>query len=168
MGLQFAFTGLMKKHLHSISSSDASFSRDLLASLLGGASAAIFVSPVEHVCYFILVTWSTNATLGDDSAANSRQSHRKHSRSHLAESGHLPRTVGHCREGLYLWYVPNHNTCNAHHCLVVGMLGVTPGLQDLLIHHHKVSEESASLCASIIGGALAALPSHPFDVIKTW
>ena len=50
---------------------------------------------------------------------------------------------------------------------VAGMLGVTPLVQDLLTKHNNLSENQAGFYASLIGGCVAALPSHPLDIIKT-
>jgi len=51
---------------------------------------------------------------------------------------------------------------------VVGMLAATPRIQHIIsTQHPAVSDNAASVCASAIGGVLAAVPSHPFDVIKT-
>lgn len=50
---------------------------------------------------------------------------------------------------------------------VTGMLGLTPLLQNYLIEEKGISVISAGLYASLAGGIAAALPSHPFDVVKT-
>lgn len=50
---------------------------------------------------------------------------------------------------------------------VCGMLGITPILQTYFIEKHNVSQSAASVYASLIGGVFAAVPSHPFDVMKT-
>eukprot|EP01035_Chromulina_nebulosa_P022528 gene22528-29172_t len=50
---------------------------------------------------------------------------------------------------------------------VMGMLGVTPFVQDQLQKRYNMSLITSSFYASIIGGIFGALPSHPFDIIKT-
>lgn len=50
---------------------------------------------------------------------------------------------------------------------VAGMLGVTPTLQSHLQNSKGYSEASAGLYASIVGGCLAAVISHPADLVKT-
>jgi hypothetical protein len=40
-------------------------------------------------------------------------------------------------------------------------------IQDYLMAEHKVSQSKAGLLASVVGGLFAAVPSHPFDVVKT-
>eukprot|EP01034_Spumella_vulgaris_P031649 gene31649-39094_t len=53
-------------------------------------------------------------------------------------------------------------------CLyVIGMLGVTPIVQDYFVESHGFSVQKASFWASMIGGVAAAVPSHPFDCVKT-
>jgi len=49
---------------------------------------------------------------------------------------------------------------------VAGMLGLTPTLQRHL-EQQQVPTAEASLYASLVGGVVAALPSHPFDCAKT-
>ena len=40
-------------------------------------------------------------------------------------------------------------------------------IQDHLMAEHQVSQSKAGLLASVVGGLFAAVPSHPFDVVKT-
>jgi hypothetical protein len=47
------------------------------------------------------------------------------------------------------------------------MLGVTPIIQHHLEANYHMNSVSASFYASIFGGMVAALPSHPFDIAKT-
>jgi hypothetical protein len=46
------------------------------------------------------------------------------------------------------------------------MLGLTPVLQRK-IEGYGVGSSTASFYASMVGGVVAAIPSHPFDVVKT-
>jgi hypothetical protein len=50
---------------------------------------------------------------------------------------------------------------------VTGMLGVTPFVQEYLVREKNMSVTSAGFYASLVGGVLAAVPSHPFDLVKT-
>lgn len=50
---------------------------------------------------------------------------------------------------------------------VTGMLGVTPVLHNIFTQKYDMSHNAASFYASVIGGTIAAFPSHPFDMIKT-
>ena len=50
---------------------------------------------------------------------------------------------------------------------VSGMLAVTPLLREHLINDFGTPATQAGLYSSLIGGVMAAVPSHPFDVIKT-
>ena len=50
---------------------------------------------------------------------------------------------------------------------VSGMLAVTPLVREYLIETHNTPHALAGLYASLLGGVAAAVPSHPFDVIKT-
>ena len=50
---------------------------------------------------------------------------------------------------------------------VVGMLGITPALQRVFVEEYGLSRPVAGFYASAAGGVMAALPSHPFDIIKT-
>ena len=56
-----------------------------------------------------------------------------------------------CRDGIY----------------TLGLLGVAPALQRWLEQEHGYKPAKASLMASLGGGIVAALPSHPLDVLKT-
>jgi hypothetical protein len=50
---------------------------------------------------------------------------------------------------------------------VTSMLGLTPLLQNYLIQEQGLSVSTAGFYASLAGGIAAALPSHPFDLVKT-
>lgn len=50
---------------------------------------------------------------------------------------------------------------------VAGMLGVTPILSNYIQKHTDTPVTLATFYASMLGGVVAAVPSHPFDVIKT-
>ena len=50
---------------------------------------------------------------------------------------------------------------------VGGMLGMTPVLKRYLQTEYEIDGRSANFYASMIGGIIAAVPSHPFDLIKT-
>jgi hypothetical protein len=50
---------------------------------------------------------------------------------------------------------------------VAGLLGLTPVLQARLVDQYGCSQAGATLGASLVGGSLCALASHPADMIKT-
>ena len=50
---------------------------------------------------------------------------------------------------------------------VTGLLGITPVVQEILEKQYHYTAVVASIHASVIGGIIAAVPSHPFDIIKT-
>jgi hypothetical protein len=56
----------------------------------------------------------------------------------------------------------------ARDAIYVGaMLGVTPVLKKHIEKEFNHSPRAANLEASLLGGIIAALPSHPFDLVKT-
>eukprot|EP01039_Chlorochromonas_danica_P009178 gene9178-10133_t len=48
-----------------------------------------------------------------------------------------------------------------------GLLGITPFVQNKLEVEYQLSQSTASFYASMIGGIIGAVPSHPLDLIKT-
>ena len=58
--------------------------------------------------------------------------------------------------------------CAVRDCLYTcGLLGITPIVQDHLIKTQGMSQSMAGFYASMLGGIAAAVPSQPFDVVKT-
>lgn len=130
MGLQFGLTGLYQRFNLG----------EYGAALFGGATAAIFASPVElvmiqqqnfggniyHTSQRVITTYGVRGIF----------------------RGLLPAML---RDALY----------------VSGFLGITPLTQNYLMNHHDMSVLESGFWASMLGGVAAAVPSHPFDLVKT-
>jgi Mitochondrial carrier protein len=138
MGLQFGFTGFYQKLIMNKNTKRSDArTQEMTCSALGGTSAAFFASPVELV--MIQQQINGGSSVGTFiTALKGNQIFR----------GLTPTLA---RDAIY----------------VTGMLGVTPILQTYLVEEKELSMSAAGFYASIAGGALAALPSHPFDIIKT-
>eukprot|EP01033_Poteriospumella_lacustris_P005386 gene5387-3835_t len=149
MGIQFGLTGHFQKHISSVANSESgpffsflSRNEELLSAGFGGCFAALFASPVELV---MIQQQLFGGRLVDVP--------RRIVRDFGFLSSGLSRavSVAAVRDTIY----------------VCGMLGVTPVAQLYLQHKHGLDPNSAAVTASIVGGIVAAVPSHPFDVIKT-
>ena len=138
MGLQFGFTGFYQRLLMDRSTKRSNAkTQEIMCSSLGGFTAAFFASPVELV--MIQQQINGGSSIGTLIAAlKGNQIFR----------GLTPALA---RDAIY----------------VTGMLGVTPILQTYLVEEKQFSMSAAGFYASIAGGILAALPSHPFDMMKT-
>ena len=153
MAVQFGITSALQKQFaqtHSFNSfeinlpqSISSEGRDFLSAALGGMLSAFFSSPVE----LVMIQQQIYGKSVVRTILSITQTNGVFSRSGLMR-GVLP-TV--CRDGIY----------------VTGMLGVTPMLQNILMRDHGYSSGTAGFYASMVGGVVASLPSHPFDLVKT-
>ena len=138
MGLQFGFTGFYQKILVDDNASKSiTQMQEFASAYLGGISSAVFACPVE----LIMIQQQLNG-------GSSIGTFLKVFKGRTFFRGLLP-TVG--RDSIY----------------VTGMLGVTPFVQDYLIRENNLSINESGFYASIVGGILAAVPSHPFDMVKT-
>ena len=154
MGIQFGMTSLLKRsfsfnenssNLSSSSSAAASNRKgvlDMLSASGGGAITAIFVSPVELVMI-------QQQRFGGSFFSVPMKIVKEHGLLSRGLMRGLFPTV--CRDSIY----------------VTGMLGVTPVVQAHLVSKYSLNNDLAGLYASIIGGVMAALPSHPLDLVKT-
>jgi hypothetical protein len=113
---------------------------DYFSAFFGGSLAATFASPVE----LIMIQQQRE---GGSIFATLRRISLDHGTLMLFR-GLTPAMI---RDALY----------------VSGFLGVTPLLQEYLMQNHEMQVLEAGFCASMFGGIVAALPSHPFDVVKT-
>ena len=119
---------------------------EIAASASAGALVAIFASPLELVMI-------QQQRFGGSLTGTARMVVAKHG----FGSGGLGRGLGLAmgRDAIY----------------VGSMLGVTPWIQRLLLEWRSTQgptqEALASLAASMLGGVVGALLSHPLDVIKT-
>ncbi len=73
-------------------------------------------------------------------------------------------SLGYGRRGLFRGLLP---TMARDGLYVSGLLGITPVVQGYLVRHHGLSSPRASFAASIVGGVLCSLGSHPVDIVKT-
>ncbi len=58
-------------------------------------------------------------------------------------------------------------TCGSDGTYTLGLLGITPLIQDWLVAEHKWNVSLAGLGSSLVAGTLCGVLSCPFDVIKT-
>jgi hypothetical protein len=149
MGLQFGITGYFQRSFAltsslSPSTSDRKLRTDnFFAAVLGGGFTAFFASPVE----LIMIQQQLNG--GSFFITPYRIA-----RFHGLFGGGMMRglTANILRDSIY----------------VSGMLGLTPIIQEYFMKtYHDMSLAQASFYASMIGGTISAIPSHPFDMIKT-
>lgn len=147
MGVQFGATGLCQSVMRKWSrestlSSNMSQFADVCAAFLGGVISTVSSSPIELVMI-------QQQRFGGSLLSTAQRIVQ--SRGYMSEGLMRGYQAGMVREGIY----------------VVGMLGVTPSLQRILVEEYGLSRHVAGFYASMAGGLLAALPSHPFDIIKT-
>lgn len=142
-GVQFLCTGWFRRILDkdsAISSRSMRQIADVGSAVLGGLSVSIISCPVE------LVMIQQQRYGGSFLSTQKRI---------ISEGGifgafrGLAATAG--REAFY----------------VAAMLGITPMVQEYLIEQQRMSLAMSGVLASTVGGVLAALPSNPFDVVKT-
>ena len=142
MGIQFGGTSWFQKLIGHGPLKFTKQQEEFTASTLGGLVAAGIASPVELIMI----------------------QQQKYGRSLDTTSWQIVSQHGMLRDG-FLRGMTATAWRDSIYCY--GMLGVTPVLQDHLIDRHGLSRTSASFYASVMGGIVAALPSHPFDVVKT-
>jgi len=147
MQLQFAVTGFLQKRgaqqQHGSSSvAAAAVSSELGGAIAGGMVTALISAPLELVLIQQQLHggsfWSTPSRIIKEYGLGSKGMLRA-----------LSVTV--LRDAIY----------------VGSMLGITPLIQKHFEEKHRQSKVMASLNASLIGGLLAAVPSHPLDLVKT-
>lgn len=143
MGLQFGLTAVFQR-IHGSSNGDRevklSRTQEMSSATMGGVVASIFASPVELVMI-------QQQRFGGSFPHTIRRIVGDYSFRALFR-GLVPAML---RDAIY----------------VSGLLGVTPILQDLLMTDYNMGETQAGLAASLAGGILGAIPSHPLDMIKT-
>jgi len=139
MGLQFVLTRIFQRFNNQ---GDGTMTRmqEYRSAFFGGAVAAIFASPVE----LVMIQQQLH---GGSMYATVKRVAIEHGPLKLLR-GVLPAMA---RDSLY----------------VSGMLGLTPIIQRHLMDDFDISGPVAGMWASLIGGVLGAVPSHPFDIVKT-
>lgn len=142
MGLQFGVTGYFRKALHSTDIKILKKYEDVVSTAFGGIFPAFLVSPVELIMI-------QQQRFGGSFISNSLRVMNNHGFSSSGVMrGVLSTTL---RDSIY----------------VTGMLGVTPLYYEILKKKYGFNSISAGFYSSLLGGIFAAIPSHPFDVIKT-
>lgn len=113
---------------------------ELVSAIGGGSIAAIFASPVE----LVMIQQQNNGGSAIKNIKNMVQTYRPMI---------MFRGLGNAilRDGIY----------------VGAMLGLTPILNKHLQEEYGHSPVASNFYASMIGGVIAAVPSHPFDMVKT-
>lgn len=143
MGLQMMMTGIMKKIVMGDDPhSKLTKSQEIYSAAIGGTVTSIFTCPVELVMI----------------------QQQVHGRSIFETPRMLVKQHGWMAGGLFRGLGA---TAGREFVYVGAMLGVTPTIQRTLVEKYDVSMGMAGLYASTIGGVVASIPSHPFDVIKT-
>jgi hypothetical protein len=142
MGLQFGITGFFQKLFVGDSGRKMSSGQTVCAAVLGGVISANAASPVE----LIMVQ------------------QQRHGGSFFGTPMRIARAHGWGMDGIFRGLLP---TMVRDSIYVVGMLALTPLVQDVLMEKHGQSQSSASLVASVVGGVFGAVVSQPFDVLKT-
>jgi len=139
MGLQFVFTRLFQR-INQNSDGTITRMQEVRSAIMGGAMSALFASPVELVMI-------QQQRFGGSMFHTISKISKEFGISKLTR-GVLPAIYRDC------FYVS-------------GMLAVTPIVQDILIKDYSLTKTESGLVASLIGGLVAAVPSHPLDVVKT-
>jgi solute carrier family 25 carnitine/acylcarnitine transporter 20/29 len=130
MGLQFGLTGIFQRFNLG----------EYGAAMFGGATAAIFASPVELVMI----------------------QQQKFGGNVIATSSRIVTDFG--VKGMFRGLAP---AMMRDALYVSGFLGITPLSQNYLMKEHGMSVVESGFWASMLGGVAAAVPSHPLDLVKT-
>ena len=142
MSVQFTATGYLQRLLLGDSPGKLSKPQQIMMATAGGSFSALFNSPIELL---MIQQQNTGGTL-------------------FSTFRRVVSTHGFLFSGMYRGLLP----CVFRDGLyVTGLLGVTPVAQQYLIAEHGMGQTQASMIASLVGGVVAALPSHPLDMIKT-
>jgi hypothetical protein len=147
MGLQFLFTGMTKKIMagHAgkvVEGEHLSPRTEFAAAAVGGLLSSFFTTPVELLMI----------------------QQQKFGGSLVGTCAGVIRTHGITSHGMMRGLM---GAASRDAIYVAGMLGVTPVLREYIMRHSDTQSGLATLYASLLGGVAAAVPSHPFDVIKT-
>jgi hypothetical protein len=147
MGLQFLFTGITKKlfagHAGKVVEGEhMSPKTEFAAAAVGGLLSSFFTTPVELIMI----------------------QQQKFGGSFGGTLKKVVSTYGVTKNGMMRGLT---GAASRDAIYVAGMLGVTPILSEYITSHTDTPTGMATLYASLLGGVVAAVPSHPFDVIKT-
>lgn len=154
MGLQFGLTGVFQKMFMSSNSNKSSNNSDnsiepemtngqrLASAMMGGVVSAVFTAPVELV---MIQQQQFGGTM-------------------IGTPLRVIKTYGFSNKGMFRGVLP---VILRDSIYVSGLLGVTPIIQRFFIEKYGMSDINSSICASMVGGMVAAVPSHPLDITKT-
>jgi len=141
MGLQFGIAALISKHLGEDTASGQSVgSIELISAIGGGSLGALFATPVELIMI--------------------QQQNKGGSILHTIERLGVAANPALVFRGISMALVRDS-------IYVGAMLGLTPILNRHFQQAYDCNPKASNFYASIVGGIVAAVPSHPFDLIKT-
>jgi len=149
MACQFGLNGFLLRHFNSSDSSSASsassssggMNSDMGVALIAGGISAITTNPVELIMI----------------------QQQKFGGSFVHQVGTIGRNFGVMKNGLMRGLTP----CIFRDSIyTLGLLGVTPFLMNTF-QNRGHNESMSGFYASMVGGCVAALLSHPFDIVKT-
>ena len=113
---------------------------EIVSAIGGGSLAAIFASPVELVMI--------------------QQQNKGGNALNVLKGLQIPSNPTSLFRGLSL-------AIQRDGIYVGAMLGLTPVLKRHIQEQYQLTSSTANFYASMIGGVIAAVPSHPFDMVKT-
>ena len=142
MAVQFGITGMFHRLFHGESEEEMSTTHHFVSATLGGIISACFTSPVELVMI-------QQQRYGGTLVGTPIKVIKKH---------------GILQHGMFRGLAPAMMRDSIY---VTGLLGFTPFFHDYFEKQMDMTPVNAGLCASMLGGVVAAVPSHPFDIVKT-
>ncbi|CAM9292008.1 unnamed protein product [Ectocarpus fasciculatus] len=142
MAVQYGTTGFFHKIFHGENPEKMSNAHHFFSATLGGVISACFTSPVELV---MIQQQQFGGTL-------------------VGTPIKVIKTHGILHNGIFRGLGPAMMRDSIY---VTGLLGFTPFFQDMFEKDFGMGVGNAGMCASMLGGLVAAVPSHPFDIIKT-
>jgi hypothetical protein len=142
MAIQYGITGFFHQVFHGENPDKMSTSHHFISATLGGIISACFTSPVELV---MIQQQQFGGTL-------------------IGTPIKVIKDYGIFHNGMFRGLGPAMMRDSIY---VTGLLGFTPYFQDTFEKEFEMSTGNAGVCASMLGGLVAAVPSHPFDIVKT-
>ncbi len=145
LGMQFGLTAFFQKTFISGASANkvaVGANHQLYSACCGGIVSSLFTSPFELLMI----------------------QQQRESGSIVGTFKNVVKQYGYLNKGLFRGLAPS--VCRDS-IFVAGLLGVPPVVHDQLTSMYNFSNSQASVLASMIGGFIAAIPSHPFDIAKT-
>jgi len=141
MGLQFGFASLISQHLGEDATSGQSVgSIEIVSAIGGGNMGALFATPVELIMI--------------------QQQNKGGSIIHTLNRLGVAANPALVFRGLSMALIRDS-------IYVGAMLGLTPILNRHFQKEYDCNPKTSNFYASIVGGIVGAVPSHPFDLVKT-